>query len=122
MKSLSDYLTSYYDPIITYGRGMSFGQNLYLLGAINELAFVQTKQLVYLQAADTYYNKGHDLGPKRPQFLYGLFDIYRMEGNSDKVKATVDQILAQWPNDTKTRGAYEEYLKKVNAVAPAPKK
>ncbi len=116
VKSLMDYLNSYYDPIISYGRGMSFGQNLYLLGAVNELAFIQTKQVVYLQGADFYFSKGHELSPKRPQFLYGLFDIYRMENDGIRVKDIADQILSQWPDDTKTRGAYEEYLKKAAAL------
>ena len=36
---LISYLNSYYNPILSQGKGMSFGQDLYIEGAINEIAF-----------------------------------------------------------------------------------
>src|SRR3989344_374911 len=75
-----NYIESYYEPIISRGRGMSFGQNLYLLGAINEIAFLKTQKTQYIDDAEKYFGKARDLGPKRPQGLYGLFDVYRVKG------------------------------------------
>jgi tetratricopeptide (TPR) repeat protein len=111
------FIGKYYKPIIDRGRGMSFEQNLYILGAMNEFAFVKTKQMKYLEAASEYYSKGLEFGPKRPQFLYGVFDIYRIEGNVDGAKKIAEQILSQWPDDDKTREALGDFLTKVSAAA-----
>lgn len=108
-----DFIESYYNPIIERGHGMSFEQNLYVLGALNESAFVKTKQARFLDDALKYYSKGLELGPKRPQFLYGLYDVYRIEGNVDGVKAIAEQILSQWPADDRVSSSLSEFL---NAV------
>jgi hypothetical protein len=119
--SLVDFIERYYKPILERGRGMSFEQNLYVLGAINELAFFQTKQTKYLLAAENHYSQGLELGPRRPQFLYGMFDIYRIEGNVPQAKAIADRILKQWPNDTRTRDALADFLAKSQAPAQEKK-
>lgn len=116
ISGLLDFVETSYRPIIERGRGMSFEQNLYILGALNELAFVKTRETKYFQASKNYYSEGLRLGPKRPQFLYGLFDIYRMEGNVDGVKKIGDQILSQWPDDERARAGLEEFLKKVEEL------
>ena len=70
--ALIGFLNSYYDPILNSGKGMSFGQDLYLEGAINEVAFATTGDPTYLAAAQKWYQEGVALGPNRPQALYGL--------------------------------------------------
>lgn len=111
LRELVDFLEGYYRPIIARGRGMSFGQNLYVLGVINQVAYLQTKDVGYLQASKEYYEKGYELGPKRPEVLYGLFDIYRIMGNREKAKAITEQIISQWPNDERIKSFYQEFLK-----------
>lgn len=110
INDLVSYVNRYFDPIIARGVGMSFGQDLYLLGSMNEIAFVKTNQLKYLEAAKKYYEIGRELGPKRPQVLFGLFDVYRMEGKVEQVKAVGEQILAQWPDEERTRQALADFL------------
>ncbi|RJQ29470.1 hypothetical protein C4571_01340 [Candidatus Parcubacteria bacterium] len=105
------YLEDYYSPIIESGSGMSFEQNLYILGLVNQVAFEHTRDPRYFDAAKRYYSQGLALGPRRPQFLYGIFDIYRVEGNLEKVRETANQILAQWPGDEKIRKFLEELEK-----------
>lgn len=107
------FIEDHYKPIISRGVGMSFEQNLYLLGILNEMALVKTKDTKFLGAAHNYFEQGLRLGPKRPQFLYGMFDIYRIEGNVDGAKAIANQILAQWPTDEKVKSGLEEFLRKV---------
>lgn len=107
---LVQYVTRYFDPIIARGRGMSFGQDLYLLGVLNEVTLVKTKDPKYLQAAHAYYAKALELGPRRPQPLFGMFDVYRFEGDAEGAKKIADQILAQWPTDTRTRDALDAFL------------
>lgn len=110
INDLLTYINSYYEPIIKNGTGMSFGQNLYILGSMNEIAFVKTNQVKYLEAAKKYYQRGHELGPNRPQPLFGLFDVYRMEGNVEQVKIIAGQILTQWPAEERTRQALVDFL------------
>ena len=113
-----DFLEKYYTPIINRGRGMSFEQNLYLLGTLNEYAFIQTKNPKNFVTAKIYYLKGLELGPKRPQFLYGLFDLYRFEKNISELNKIKDQILSQWPDDKRTQQVYDQYMQEVAKEKP----
>ncbi len=115
---LVSFLNSYYDPIIARGRGMSFGQDLYLMGAINEMAYVHTGNPAYLADSQKYYEEGVELGPNRPQSLYGLFDVYRAEGNVESTTATGEKILSNWPSDTSIAGSLQAFLQ-ASSSAPA---
>ena len=97
---LIGFLRSYYDPIITRGKGMSFGQDIYLEGAINEIAFVETKDPTYLRDSIMSYQEASVLGPNRPQALYGLFDDYRAANDATNTLAVASKILANWPSDS----------------------
>lgn len=108
-----EFVVGYYEPIVKRGTGMSFGQNMYILGALHETAFLKTRDPKYFERAKFYYEKGLELGPRRPQPLYGLFDIYRLEGNVDAARRVVDQILSQWPEDERVRLGHEEFLERV---------
>jgi len=109
------YLNTYYDPIINKGSGMSFNQNLYVLGSLNEVAFIRTNKVEYLMAAEKYFTRSHELGPKRPQALFGLFDVYRAKGDVAKVTEISNQILSQWPGEEKTRQAVKDFLDRISA-------
>ncbi len=111
------YVESYFKPIIDRNRGMSFGQDIYILGAMNEFAFIKTGDKKYLQAAENYFKRSVILGPKRPQGLYGLLDVYRMEGNIEGFKITAEQILSQWPDDARTKSVYDQFMKLVSQDA-----
>jgi hypothetical protein len=108
--SIMSFLGKYYDPITARGKGMSFGQDLYLLGAINEMAFVRTGDRSYLQASQQYYEEGERLGPNRPQSLYGLFDVYRAEDNAAEVTTIGEKILANWPTDRNIAQSLQAFL------------
>ncbi len=112
-----DYIESYYKPIVDRGRGMSFEQNLYILGAINEVAYTKTNEVKYLQEAYEYYSQGLALGPERPQFLFGLFDVYRMEGDVKDTISTAQEIMNLWPSDTRTPQALDQYLAQIRSQA-----
>ena len=93
------FTKSYFDPVIARGKGMSFGQDIYLMGAINEMAYTKTGNKTYLEDARRYYLEGQTLGPNRPQSLYGLFDVYRMGGDVADAEAIGKKILTNWPTD-----------------------
>jgi hypothetical protein len=117
---LVSFLDSYYAPIIARGKGMSFGQDLYLMGAINETAYAHTGNQAYLAAAQKYYEEAVTLGPNRPQSLYGLFDVYRAEGNVASSTAVGEKILSNWPTDTSIAQALQSLLKATTSVPAAP--
>jgi hypothetical protein len=114
---LVSFLNSYYDPIITPGKGMSFGQDLYLMGAINEIAYVHVGNPAYLSDAQKYYEEGVALGPNRPQTLYGLFDVYRAEGNVASTTAVGEKILSNWPTDTSIATSLRTFLEGTSSVS-----
>ena len=117
LSEVVNYIEGYYKPIVDRGRGMSFEQNLYLLGAINEMAFTKTGDARYLRNSHEYYSEGLTLGPRRPQFLYGMFDIFRMEGNIKGATDIARQITTSWPTDTRTTAALDDFLVKIREVA-----
>lgn len=109
-RAISKYVDAYYAPIIARGRGMSFNQNLYVLGAWNEVVYVQTRDPAYLTQAKKYFEQSLELGPFRPQALYGLFDIYRLAGDAAGATAIGQRILDQWPTDARTAQALKAFL------------
>ncbi|MGC9968324.1 MAG: hypothetical protein ABSC29_01165 [Minisyncoccia bacterium] len=114
--ALINFLDGYYDPIIAQGKGMSFGQDVYLEGAVNEIAFVRTGDPSYLGRSLQYYRQGNALGPNRPQPLYGLFDVYRTIGDVTDTQAIAQKILTNWPMDQSIPGALAQFLATVKAV------
>ena len=116
ISQLMDFVDEYYGPIIEREKGMSFGQDLYLLGALNEVAFLKTKDQKYFVKSKFYFEKAHELAPQRPQPLYGLLDIYRIEGNVQMVQKIANQILSQWPGDERTIGALADFLQRAGQV------
>ncbi len=113
---LISFLNHYYDPILAQGKGMSFGQDLYLMGAINEMAYVHTGNPTYLLGAQKYYEEGERLGPNRPQPLYGLFDVYRAEGNVASTTAIAEKIMQNWPTDTSVAQGLAAFLKAASST------
>jgi hypothetical protein len=101
MKAAIDYLNNYYTPIISSDRGLNFGQDLFILGSINEVAFNKTNDPTYLLKAKEYYLRGLEHGPKRPQFLYGAFSVYLQSGDIANALRIGNQIMAQWPTDAR---------------------
>ncbi|MDE2018771.1 MAG: hypothetical protein KGJ13_00280 [Patescibacteria group bacterium] len=119
---LISFLNQYYDPIIVRGKGMSFEQDLYLLGAINEIAFTRTGNPIYLQSSLRYYGEGVQLGPNRPQPLYGLYDVYRFAGDATDTIAVAERILQLWPNDPNIKNGLAQFLQSVEKPTTSGKK
>jgi hypothetical protein len=107
---LVNFLMTYYQPILVRGKGMSFGQDLYLVGAIDEIAFARTGITDFITNSQHYYEEANQLGPDRPQALYGLFDVYRAEGDVSKTTEVANKILTNWPSDQTVRNALASFL------------
>ena len=109
IEPLVQFAEDSFRPIITSDRGMSFSQNLYVMANIHQAAFLRTNDTRHLAAARIYYEWGEKRGPERPQFLYGLFDIYRMQGDVAGVHRISEKILSLWPTDDGVRKAVEQF-------------
>jgi len=55
--------------------------------------------------SEEYYQKALTYGPKLPQLLYGLFDLYKAKGDKEKLKQVAETILKYWPEDEKVKEA-----------------
>ncbi|MCR4328824.1 MAG: hypothetical protein NUV53_04970 [Patescibacteria group bacterium] len=109
-QELIRFVESYFEPIVLRGRGMSFGQDLYILGSLHRIAYDQGNDPVHLDAAIRFFSQGLDLSPQRPQFLYALLDVVRLKGDGESALAIAQQINAQWPND----GRIAAFLRDLN--------
>jgi tetratricopeptide (TPR) repeat protein len=96
-----NFAESFYTPIVERGRGMSFSQDLYVLGLVHQAALMGTRDGRHLAAAIAYFEEGLRLSPDRPQFLYGLFDAYRLAGDFDRARETGEKIISLWPADVR---------------------
>jgi tetratricopeptide (TPR) repeat protein len=103
-EAIINFMMSYYNPIIQSGRGINFAQNLLIVGTAYEIAGANTKNIQYLDQAESYFKQGLALSPRRPQFLYSLFDLYLREKRFSDAKNIENQILTYWPNDPKIAG------------------
>ncbi len=55
---------------------------------------------IYALRAEELYLRGLEVSPNRPQFLYGLFDLYLATGNRVKAVAVGEEIIRFWPTDS----------------------
>jgi len=107
---LVDFLIPYFEPIYERGRGIGYSRNLYFMGTIHVFVYRRTGLALYLTGAENLFLRGLEASPMRPQFLSGLFEVYRLAGDTEKVKMVASVILMQWPDDQRTRTTLAEYL------------
>ncbi|MDW8280001.1 MAG: hypothetical protein RMK17_02485 [bacterium] len=100
---LMDLIRPYYEQILNRGKGLSFNQDLYIFGNLNLVAYDQTKESKYLEEAEKYFMISYNLGSKRPQALYGLFDVCRFKNDMECMKKIGEEILSYWPNETEIK-------------------
>ena len=53
--------------------------------------------------AEFYFLKVLEIGPDLPPPLYTLFELYKLHGDTAKMKAIGERIIANWPEDTGVR-------------------
>lgn len=107
------FMEKNYAPILMRNRGLNFAQHLYITGVVYEVAALQAKDSDYLAKSYEQFRRGLELSPNRPQFLLGLFDIYRFAHQTENVESVGQRILQLWPWDGRTRGALQKYRQTV---------
>lgn len=105
VRTVSDYIDSYLSPLVSRGKGSSFGQTVFIAGAVEQTAFNVTGDKYFFDKAENYFKNGLDVSPSRPQFLYGLFDLYERSHNKDGAVAIGQEIIKLWPQDSDTAQA-----------------
>ncbi|MBI2888845.1 MAG: hypothetical protein HYY10_02895 [Candidatus Liptonbacteria bacterium] len=121
-EELSKFVTRYFAPIITRGKGMSFEQDIYILGTLQRMVYQHTGKKEYLDAAEQYFLQGLELGPRRPQFLYALSDIYLIKQDVPRLKKVTEQIHEQWPGDARAAAILEAIQAVTSTPAASTKK
>ncbi len=102
-QAIADALVSYADSISRAnapGRyGLNYTQELMTLANIHEVNFRNYRSEKDYNAALALYEKGLALSPKRPQFLYGLYQLYMDAGKTADAKTVGEKIISLWPSD-----------------------
>jgi len=78
--------------------GLNWTQNILILGNLRQAVWEIFKSDKDYQKAEEYYLKGLKLSPTRPQFLYGLQQLYKSKSETEKERQTTEKINALWPN------------------------
>ena len=65
----------------------------------------------YYKKAEEEYAKVLAIAPKLPPALYGILDLYRASGNTERVKEDGDRTLKIWPEDKRVMDLLKEMKK-----------
>ncbi len=110
-EELLKFNLKYFEPIINDSRGGNASQNILVVGQIYHTLALNYNDLNYLNIAIDYYQKGLVNSPRRPQFLYSLFEAYQAKRDYNLAIKTGEEILKQWPSDMKVKQVVEEMRK-----------
>lgn len=99
LTDLIGFAEKYSLPILQSKQGDGLTQQFYVLGDLYRAAGFKYHNQEYLKKAEETYKEGLALSPKRPQFLYGLLQIYLEEKNIEKANEIMKKIVEYWPND-----------------------
>lgn len=96
---LLNFITKYFEAIIQPKHGGNLSQIFLVSGSLYQVVGSRLGDNAYLEKAIDYYKRGLNDSPKRPEFLYNLFNIYLTQKDFTSAKNIGEQILQYWPND-----------------------
>ena len=73
------------------------------MGIIYQTAWLLYRDGDYAATAEELYLNGLEVSPDRPQFLYGLFDLYLSGGREKEALEVGKEIARLWPTDSSVR-------------------
>ncbi len=97
-EELIRYYESWFDFEREKGNGLNWTQNLLILGNLRQRAWELFKDEKDYAAAERFYVEGLKLSPTRPQFLYGLRELYKSKGEGEKEQMINNTIDSYWLN------------------------
>ncbi|RJQ29360.1 hypothetical protein C4565_02170 [Candidatus Parcubacteria bacterium] len=95
-QTLVDFLHQYADPKIESGVGMNYTQLVMMLGTIHTNMWNQYNSVEDYDKAVTYFVRGYNINPDRPQFLIGLLELYQATGDQEKADKIQEHIKELW--------------------------
>ncbi|GEM_PF-301923 len=110
-EELLDFNLKYFNPIIEDSRGGNASQNILVLGQTYHVLALGYNDVNYLDTAISYYKKGLDRSPRRPQFLYSLLEAYQAKKDYPSAIKIGDEIVKYWPADTQVKQGIEDMRK-----------
>ena len=97
VRELLGFVDSYMKPAIERGSGSGFVQFHYILGTLYQRVGLQYQLSEYVDKAEKIFKDGIAIGETRPQFWYGLLDIYTQTGRTKEGEEVHNKILSYWP-------------------------
>jgi len=97
-RALVDYLDEEFNRLPEKS-SLGYNQNLLVVASTHEINWFSYKEKKDFELAQRYFLKGLEKSPKRPQFLYGLFELYRLSNLDAQAKLIGEEILKYWPED-----------------------
>ncbi len=98
-RALIEYAEGRYQELIARNPRVNTTQLMLFLGQAWEEFGVTYRDAASLGKAEAYYVQGLARSPRRPQFLYGLYSVYRERGENSKALEVLQEILTYWPEN-----------------------
>ncbi len=117
-QSLTDYLDRMIHVDHPTDRGLDFTQEYLLLANAHQINWTTTKNPSEFALAEKYYEEGLQISPVRPQFLYGLLQLYLNDGDAAQALQVAEKIHALWPTDDQITAMLPE-IQKAASSTPA---
>jgi len=92
------YAEKIFAPLLD-GRGSSPAKNLLSLGRIHHAAWMKTGDAAYAKQSEELYLRCLEASPRRPECLYGLFQLYVSADKKEQVRLAGEEILRYWPDE-----------------------
>jgi len=97
-RALLDYLDQEFNRL-PENNSLGYHQDLSVLASAHEINWFSYKEKKDFELAQKYFLKGLEKSPKRPQYLYGLFEFYRLSNLNAQSRLIGEKILDYWPQD-----------------------
>lgn len=86
-------------PVLEDSRNPELTKVLLKMASLNEIGWIVYQKPDYFRKAEDYLLQGLEVSPDRPQFLYGLFNLYASVGDNERARTIGEKILSFWPSD-----------------------
>lgn len=111
-QALIDYTINRITPVLENEASPELTKMLLKAAIVYQTGWLLYGDEKYFQQAEFYLLQGLEKSPNRPQFLYGLFDLYSAKKENAKALGIGETIIRLWPKDS--------YIKEKVQLLPEP--
>ncbi|MCP6720026.1 MAG: hypothetical protein KJI72_01700 [Patescibacteria group bacterium] len=98
-----EYATERIEPILSNPSSLELTKVLLKVGNLYQLGWELYGDEGYFERAEANYLRGLEISPRRPQFLYGLLQLYMAAGDKERIREVGEEISRYWPADGNVR-------------------